>query len=55
MMAILIPVLAGAVMVLVAFVAGIVVGMKCAHKFLEREGRLSPRTPPAVARESDQR
>lgn len=43
-------ILAGAAMAFVSLVVGVVIGMKFAHKILEREGRLRPVTPPAVAR-----
>lgn len=47
-------ILAGAITMLVGlfvgFVIGFVYGAKAAHKLLEREGRLRPTVPPAVAR-----
>lgn len=47
-------ILAGAITALVGFVVGAVVGIiygaKFAHRILEREGRLIPLSPPAVAR-----
>lgn len=50
-------VLAGAVIALVSLMVGLIVGIvygaKFANRILEREGRLIPRTPPAVARRED--
>ena len=47
-------ILAGAatalVSIAVGFVVGTLYGIKFAHKLLEREGRLKPVTPPAIAR-----
>lgn len=48
----------GAVVSLISLMVGIVVGIhygaKFTHRILEREGRLIPRTPPAVASKSDE-
>jgi len=51
----LLLVLAGVVTSFVSLVVGIVIGMKFAHRILEREGSLVPVTPPATARGTEHR